>query len=151
MRIYAALWKDDMGHGSALAGALVGALMVQILDLTAASRRPLERILYSLLPNAWRTASPGFAGELGFEQRLWGEGARGAPAELMELAGAEEDRPLSKYPPGLRTERRSLGVALGEALVAAAMYASSVSTSSIPQPHVALVGMSPRHPARNDD
>lgn len=122
-RIYPALWKDDMGHGSALAGALVAAVMVLSLGLGSPSsegrQRPLGRILEAMLPNAWRTASPGFAGEVKVGQKGWRDECKGAPAELMELL-QEEDLPLQRYPPGMRTERRDLGVDFGDVLAAAA-------------------------------
>jgi len=131
--LYSALWKDDSGHASALAGVLVGAVVLHSLGYVPGSpSRPLSQILEALLPHAWRTASPGFAsGDVAADmgQRTWGEAARGAPAELMKtLAAMEQDQPLSKYPPGLRTEKRALGFVVGETLanaVAVAVAATS--------------------------
>lgn len=39
---------------------------------------------------------------------------RGAPAAVMQaVADPEEDLPLNKYPPGMRTERRDLPLDFG--------------------------------------
>lgn len=124
-RIYPALWKDDMGHGSALAGVLVAAIMVLSLGLGATlegRQRPLGKILEAMLPNAWRTASPGFAGDVNVAQKGWRDECRGAPAAVMELL-QEEDLPLNRYPPGMRTERRDLGFDFGDVLAAVAAEA----------------------------
>ncbi|CAK9093168.1 unnamed protein product [Durusdinium trenchii] len=115
-RIYPALWKDDMGHGSALAGVLVAAVLALALKLTKGER--LGRILEALLPSAWRTASPGFAGAAEFGQKAWREDGKGAPAAVMNLLNdPEEDLPISKYPPGMRTERRDLPFEFGCSIV----------------------------------
>lgn len=137
--VYPALWKDDMGHGSALAGALVAAVMVLSLGLGPRSegrQRPLGRMLEAMLPNAWRTASPGYAGDIGFAQKGWRDEFKGAPALVMDLVGdPDEDLPLNKYPPGMRTERRDLSVAFGDILAAAAAEAVKMD-----QPQNAVVG-----------
>lgn len=125
--LYPALWKDDMGHGSALAGVLVALVMLLAIGLATSPRRALGRIIEAdaILPAAWRTASPGFAGKAQVGQKGWRAGSPGAPAELMELAGVEDDHPLSKYPPGLRTEKRALQADFGDVLVAAATAAAA--------------------------
>ncbi|CAE7380863.1 hypothetical protein AK812_SmicGene15760 [Symbiodinium microadriaticum] len=126
-RIYPALWKDDMGHGSALAGALAAAVLVRALGLD--DGRPLGRILEAMLPSAWRTASPGFAGQAEFGQKGWRDEGKGTTAEVMQLLGnTEEDLPLSKYPPGMRTEKRDLGFAFGDILASAACKAVDACT-----------------------
>ncbi|CAE7506773.1 unnamed protein product [Symbiodinium sp. CCMP2456] len=126
-RIYPALWKDDMGHGSALAGALAAAVLVRALGLD--DGRPLGRILEAMLPSAWRTASPGFAGQAEFGQKGWRDEGKGTTAEVMQLLGnTEEDLPLSKYPPGMRTEKRDLGFAFGDILASAASKAVDACT-----------------------
>ncbi|CAK0897871.1 unnamed protein product [Prorocentrum cordatum] len=75
-RVYPALFKDDSGHGSALAGALVAAAVALPLGLAGplggpSPCRSLGRILEAMLPSAWRTASAGFAGDAEFGQKLW--------------------------------------------------------------------------------
>eukprot|EP00439_Symbiodinium_sp_Y106_P015260 s741_g2.t1 len=126
-RIYPALWKDDMGHGSALAGALAAAVLVRALGLD--DGRPLGRILEAMLPSAWRTASPGFAGQAEFGQKGWRDEGKGTTGEVMQLLGnTEEDLPLSKYPPGMRTEKRDLGFAFGDILASAASKAVDACT-----------------------
>ncbi|CAJ1400657.1 unnamed protein product [Effrenium voratum] len=118
-RVYPALWKDDMGHGSALAGTLVAMVLAMTLGITQGERA--GRMLEAMLPSAWRTASPGFAGATDFGQKAWREESKGAPAAVMSLLqDADEDLPLSKYPPGMRTERRDLPFQFGELLVASA-------------------------------
>lgn len=144
--IYPALWKDDMGHGSALAGALVATVMLISLGLEGQASARLGQILEAMLPGAWRTASAGFAGTEGFGQKGWRDESKGAPAELMTLVGdPEEDLPLSKYPPGMRTERRDLGLAFGDALVAAAKAATAIA-----EPQSSTGGYSPQ-PAPTKD
>ncbi|CAK9116047.1 unnamed protein product [Durusdinium trenchii] len=128
-RIYPALWKDDMGHGSALAGVLVAAVLALALKLTKGER--LGRILEALLPSAWRTASPGFAGAAEFGQKAWREDGKGAPAAVMNLLNdPEEDLPISKYPPGMRTERRDLPFEFGDVLAAAAAGPLEISMAA---------------------
>ncbi|CAE7570709.1 unnamed protein product [Symbiodinium natans] len=130
-RIYPALWKDDMGHGSALAGALAAAVLVRTLGLDEG--RPLGRILEAMLPAAWRTASPGFAGQAEFGQKGWRDESKGTTAEVMHLlSNTEEDLPLSKYPPGMRTEKRDLGFAFGDILAAAALKAVDTCVVDVP-------------------
>merc|ERR1740121_3562578 len=125
-----------MGHGSALAGVLVATVMAFVLDLgspvASSTQKPLGRILEAMLPSAWRTASPGFAGEVEFGQKGWRDESKSAIASVMELVNdPEEDLPLNKYPPGMRTERRDLGDAFGDALVAAASEAVGLDCTDI--------------------
>jgi len=140
-RMYAALFKDDSGHGSALAGLLVAAVVVLTLGIggctdgtsTGSGARRLASILEAILPSAWRTASPGFADDdAQFGQKGWLEGNKAAPAALLELLQDPDDNgPLSRYPPGMRTERHTLGPAPGEVLVAAA-FSALHATSPLP-------------------
>lgn len=147
-RIYQALWKDDSGHASALAGALAAAVVALSLDLLppdvqGKQQRPLGRILEAMLPSAWRTASPGFAGEADFGQKLWGahQATKSAPGEVMSLlANTEEDLPLNRYPPGLRTEKRDLGSAFGDCLAAAACEAFRLNGSPLAYPPAEVFG-----------
>lgn len=129
VHIYPALWKDDMGHGSALAGVLVAAVLALALKLTEGER--LGRILEAMLPNAWRTASPGFAGAAEFGQKAWRNEGKAAPAAVMNLVNDEEDLPLNKYPPGMRTERRDLPF-LGDVVAAAAVAVFDRTLSAKP-------------------
>jgi len=129
--IYPALFKDDSGHGSALAGVLVAAVIVQALNLgtngSSVPRRPLGPILESMIPSAWRTASSGYAGEADFGQKSWNEGNRAALGGLLDDPDADLG-PLSRYPPGMRTEKRSLGLSPGDTLAAAAAAAAGEFT-----------------------
>ena len=54
------------------------------------------------------------AGGEAFGQKVWRDEGRGAPAAVMQaVADPEEDLPLNKYPPGMRTERRDLPLDFG--------------------------------------
>lgn len=143
-RVYPALWKDDMGHPSALGGVLNAAVVAGALargrggclhGQQQGSARPLGKMLASMLPATWRTASPGFAGESEFGQKAWRQDGGDAAKGMMALLHAEEDQPLSKYPPGMKTEKRSLGFTLGESLEGAlrvAMVVDDASASAAP-------------------
>eukprot|EP00928_Gymnodinium_smaydae_P046054 TRINITY_DN30650_c0_g1_i1.p1 TRINITY_DN30650_c0_g1~~TRINITY_DN30650_c0_g1_i1.p1 ORF type:complete len:365 (+),score=38.94 TRINITY_DN30650_c0_g1_i1:51-1145(+) len=125
--IYPALWKDDMGHGSALAGVLVAMVILLCLGMCSANderKRRLGQILEAMLPAAWRTASRGFTGATDFGQKGWREESKGAPAAVMGLVQDEEDDlPINRYPPGLRTERHDLGHGFGDVLIQACVEA----------------------------
>ncbi|CAE7614252.1 unnamed protein product [Symbiodinium pilosum] len=130
-RLYPALWKDDMGHGSAMAGVLAAAVIVRVLGLDG--DRPLGRILEAMLPAAWRTASPGFAGLAEFGQKGWRDESKGTTAEVMHLLrDTEDDLPLSKYPPGMRTEKRDLGFHFGDILARSALKAADTCEVDVP-------------------
>lgn len=146
--LYPALFKDDSGHPSPLAGVLVAAIVVLSLRSSeddeedaalgrTASRMAaavpatlgqglLSQVLASILPQSWRTASSGYAAEAAFGQRLWLEGKRTLPPGLLDEAAEEESSSVAaRYPAGLRTEKRSLGPAPCDALVAAAIAVSA--------------------------
>lgn len=119
--VYPALFKDDSGHPSALAGLLVAAVIVRLLGCCGRPGeppRPLGKILAAILPSAWRTASSSYAGTVELNQRGWLDGNRNLPAGLID--DGEDLGALSRYPPGLRTEKRSLGPFACDALAAAA-------------------------------
>lgn len=143
--LFPALFKDDMGHPSALAGLLIATVIVLALasggGLQAGStaKRPLSQVLEAILPPAWRTASPGYAGEAQVGQRGWRDTRRTLLAGLVE--NDEEDGPLSRYPPGMRTEKRTLGPAPCDALTRAAL-----ATTGLPAP--LFTGAAPQAPGR---
>lgn len=131
--LYPALFKDDMGHPSAFAGLLMAAVVAPCLapDEAPSSSRPLGPVLEAMLPAAWRTASPGYAGAAEFGQKGWLDGRRTLPAGLVE-EDDEELGPLAGRPPGTRTERRDLGFAFGDVIVAVAASAARACGSSAP-------------------
>lgn len=120
--IYPALFKDDSGHPSALAGLLVAAIVVLVLgggEHYKGPSRSLGQILAAILPPSWRTASASYTGQAELGQRGWLDGKRTLPVGLLDEPD-EDLGPLGKYPPGLRTEKRALGPAACDALAAVA-------------------------------
>merc|ERR1712048_1266790 len=70
--------------------------------------------------------------------RGWLDGNKAAPPGLLDLLDdPDDDCPLSRYPPGMRTERRDLGVALGDVLVTAAAAVVGDSMPDCRAPRVA--------------
>lgn len=135
--IYPALFKDDSGHGSALAGVLIAAVIglalgIYRLEGEGLSQKPLGRILEGMLPKAWRTASAGFVGDPEFGQKSWLDVNKGVPKGLKDI---EDDGPLSKYPPGMRTEKSTLDPGFGGVLAAVAIdvtHVDGVSATKAP-------------------
>lgn len=143
--VYPALWKDDSGHPSALAGVFIAAVIVLALGFGTGPRAAsLEQILETMIPSAWRTASPAFLGlPSEVAQKGW-HFNKGGLSEFLPRHG--EDDSLTKYPEGMRTERRMLGLAPGRDLLQAAVASLAVHCngrhefSDVSSPHVDILG-----------